>query len=154
MQLKAPLRLAWSEHGSWAILFTSFGMGTIVAWPPRLAAVSTLFGLCAVTAAKVLYVPARQRRVSVWLAAGLAAAGAAAFVPLLFSPRAAAWAKSVATHPHRPGLNSKAPAGFSSAHTSATGCVSIPIAFAIRLSIGDLLSGRPTDDAAPPQYSC
>ncbi len=99
MRLKTALSLAWSEHGSWAILLTSFGMGTLAAWPPRPATASVFVGLCALTAAKVLYVPARQRRVSAWLVYGLALLGASAFIPLFLSAPLAISAAGLAAAP-------------------------------------------------------
>jgi hypothetical protein len=65
MTLRSTFRLAWSEHGTWAILWTSFGLGLLAAWPPGRVTTSTFFGLSALAVAKVLLTPARQGKVSV-----------------------------------------------------------------------------------------
>lgn len=61
---KSTARLAWAEHGTWAILWTSFALGMLAAIPPTWLTASTFAGLSALAAAKVLLTPARQGRLS------------------------------------------------------------------------------------------
>lgn len=63
MAIRNIARLAWSEHGTWAILWTSFGLGLLAAWPPNWVTASTFGGLSALAIAKVLLTPARKGKV-------------------------------------------------------------------------------------------
>jgi hypothetical protein len=85
MPLKNVVRLAWGEHGTWAILWTSFGLGLLVAWPPTWITASTFAGLSFLAAAKVLLTPALQGRLPLAVVLVLGILAGAGFLPLLLS---------------------------------------------------------------------
>lgn len=85
MTLRSTLRLAWSEHGTWAILWTSFGLGLLVAWPPGWVTASTFAGLSALAAAKVLLTPARQGKVPLGATLFPGVAAGLGLLPLLLA---------------------------------------------------------------------
>jgi hypothetical protein len=79
------LKWVWLEHGTWAILWTSFGFGVLVAWPPTWITAATLVGVSAVAAAKVLVVRIHRGQVSGSIFMGCLLLAAAASLPLLLS---------------------------------------------------------------------
>jgi hypothetical protein len=79
------LKWIWLEHGTWATLWTTFGFGVLVAWPPAWATAATLAGLSCLAAAKVLAVRIHRGQVSRWVPVGWLLAGAAALLPVLIS---------------------------------------------------------------------
>lgn len=56
MTLRTTLKIAWNEHGAWAILLTAFGLGVLVALPPTWISLSTLLGLSGFAVTKTLAV--------------------------------------------------------------------------------------------------
>jgi hypothetical protein len=79
------LKWIWLEHGTWATLWTALGFGGLVAWPPTWVTASTLAGLSAVAAAKVLAVRVHRGQVDGWVPIGCLLAGTAALLPVLHS---------------------------------------------------------------------
>lgn len=77
------LKWAWLEHGTWATLWTAFGFGVLVAWPPTGITAATCLGLSAVAAAKVLAMRVHRGQVSAWVPAGLLLAAGASILPVL-----------------------------------------------------------------------
>lgn len=73
----------WLEHGTWATLWTAFGFGALVAWPPTWVTAATLGALSVVAAAKVLAVRVHRGQVRVRVLIGCLLAAAAALVPLV-----------------------------------------------------------------------
>jgi hypothetical protein len=83
MSFRSTARLAWSEHGTWAILWTSFGLGFLASWPPSWITASTFAGLSFLAAAKVLLTPARQGRLPLAIVITLGAVAGLGLLPLL-----------------------------------------------------------------------
>jgi len=79
------LKWIWSEHGTWAVLWTAFGCGLLLAWPPTWITLCTLVGLSAVAAAKVLALRMHKGHVSLRLVGAYLIAGGAALLPLLLA---------------------------------------------------------------------
>jgi len=76
---------AWLEHGTWATLWTTFGFGVLVAWPPTWVTAATLVGLSAVAAAKVLVARVHRGQMGRWALSTYLVVGGAGMVPLLLS---------------------------------------------------------------------
>jgi hypothetical protein len=85
MSFRSTARLAWAEHGTWAILWTSFALGLLAAWPPTWITACTFAGLSFLAAAKVLLTPARQGRVSVLAVLAPGALAGLGLLPLLLA---------------------------------------------------------------------
>ncbi|MEJ2215130.1 MAG: hypothetical protein P8099_00815 [Gemmatimonadota bacterium] len=84
-EFRRHLKWIWMEHGTWATLWTAFGFGVLVAWPPTWVTAATLVGLSAVAAAKVLAVRVHRGQVSGWVPMGCLLTACAALIPLLRS---------------------------------------------------------------------
>ncbi|MCG6986795.1 MAG: hypothetical protein LJF06_01210 [Gemmatimonadetes bacterium] len=80
---RKALKWTWLEHGTWAVLWTAFACGALVAWPPTPTTAATLVGLSAFAAAKVLVVRVHRGQLAPRVLAALVLAGGAALSPLL-----------------------------------------------------------------------
>ena len=85
MMLRSSIRLAWAEHGTWAILWTSFALGVLVAWPPTWRTACAFAGLSLLAAAKVLLAPARQGRLPHAVMVTLGTLAGLGILPLLLT---------------------------------------------------------------------
>lgn len=82
---RKALRWAWLEHGTWAVLWTAFVCGALVAWPPTPTTAATLVGLSALAAAKVLAPRVHRGQLAPFVLWACVLAGGVALSPLLWA---------------------------------------------------------------------